>query len=299
MDKEREHFEIWCKDCNTLLDVTEEHICSTSDSNICDYPDSKNDYLERLIAAVFEKEPLWNSTLPYKFRGPSAIKTLWTDIDCRLGTAPGTSQTKWKNIRDRFVKEYNLVNSYIPSGSAAKKKESTWSFYESLRFLEPTVNYRRTISNIENVVPSSSSSSVEQSFSASRANYAKKDDNLYQPQISQKRTLLRSPLNPKQNYSSLNKTPDTDNSDIEIQSTYKRKYKKARTLEKKDENYSYCEEAILRELERTKPTNQSHAKPDKIESFTKYLESCLRSITADDSKRIINQILKLIAEADV
>jgi len=55
----------------------------------------------------------------------------------------------------------------------------------------------------------------------------------------------------------------------------------------------------LRELERTKPINQSHARPDKIESFTKYIEACLRNMTADDSKRITNQILKLIVEADI
>jgi len=72
---------------------------------------------------------------------------------------------------------------------------------------------------------------------------------------------------------------------------------KARTVEKRD--VSSCEEAILRELERTKLTNQSHAKPDKIESFIKYIEACLRSMTADDSKRITNQILKLIVEADI
>jgi len=71
-----------------MLDVTEEHICSTlfRDSNICDnYTNSKNDYLERLISAVFENEPLWNSRLPYKFRGPSDIKALWADIDSCLG----------------------------------------------------------------------------------------------------------------------------------------------------------------------------------------------------------------------
>ncbi|KYQ47202.1 hypothetical protein ALC60_13779, partial [Trachymyrmex zeteki] len=133
----------WCKDCNNMFHITEEHICSL-DSNISNNSaDNKNDYLERLISAVFENEPLWNSKFPYKFRGPSNIKALWADIDRQLGTAPGTSQTKWKNIRDRFVKEHTLVTTYISSGSAAKKKESTWPFYECLRFLEPTVNYRR------------------------------------------------------------------------------------------------------------------------------------------------------------
>jgi len=74
-------------------------------------------------------------------------------------------------------------------------------------------------------------------------------------------------------------------------------HRKSKNIEKRD--VSSCEEAILRELERTKLTNQSHARPDKIESFTKYIEACLRSMTADDSKRITNQILKLIVEADI
>jgi len=38
-----------------------------------------------------------------------------------------------------------LINTYIPSGSAVKKKESTWPFYENLRFLAPTINYRRLV----------------------------------------------------------------------------------------------------------------------------------------------------------
>lgn len=45
---------------------------------------NKNDYVERLIAEVFVRESLWNSTLPYKFRGPATIKTLWAEIDALL-----------------------------------------------------------------------------------------------------------------------------------------------------------------------------------------------------------------------
>lgn len=68
-----------------MFHITEEHICSL-DSNISNNSaDNKNDYLERLISAVFENEPLWNSKFPYKFRGPSNIKALWADIDRQLG----------------------------------------------------------------------------------------------------------------------------------------------------------------------------------------------------------------------
>lgn len=62
-----------------------------------------------------------------------------------VGTTPGASQTKWKNLRDRFVKEHTLECAYIPSGSSAVKKKSSWPFYEMLRFLTSTINYRKYV----------------------------------------------------------------------------------------------------------------------------------------------------------
>lgn len=41
--------------------------------------------MERLIAEVFTRESLWNSTLPYKQRGPTDMKLLWSEIDSCLG----------------------------------------------------------------------------------------------------------------------------------------------------------------------------------------------------------------------
>lgn len=59
-----------------------------------------------------------------------------------------------------------------------------------------------------------------------------------------------------------------------------------------DENItSPFEEAILRELVQTKPTKELHMKSDKIESFTKYMETCLREMASDVSKRVMNKIL--------
>lgn len=61
-----------------------------------------------------------------------------------VGVDPGTSQSKWKNLRDRFVKENSTQNVYTASGSAAKdKKISSWYLYETLSFLKPTVIYRK------------------------------------------------------------------------------------------------------------------------------------------------------------
>lgn len=58
---------------------------------------------------------------------------------------PGSSQTKWKSLRDRFVKEHSLQSAYTPSGRAAIKRKSSWPLYKTLRFLIPTVNYRKYV----------------------------------------------------------------------------------------------------------------------------------------------------------
>lgn len=73
------HFHLqWCQDCSNLVHIGEEHNCSVilsdDEKSIDNDIHDENDYIERLITAVFEKEILWNSTLPYKLRGPLEIK---------------------------------------------------------------------------------------------------------------------------------------------------------------------------------------------------------------------------------
>ncbi|XP_067215694.1 uncharacterized protein [Linepithema humile] len=288
----------WCRDCNNIIDITEEHNCSISDNNYDIAASSKNDYIERLIAAVFEREPLWKSTLPYKLRGPSLIKTLWADIDNCLGTTPGTSQIKWKNLRDRFAKEHALECIYIPSGSAAVKKKSSWRFYASLRFLAPTINYRRTISNIENIEPTLSLPSAkkerEQSISlpipGTNCSTKKKKQCFVPITITEKMNLLVFAFreNPSTYY-----TCNTEKCFTFFIFTEKAK------IEEKSDTSSHFEEAILKELSRMGPANERHTKPDEIESFVTYLEACLRRMSVEVSNRITKKILKLFAEEDI
>lgn len=206
-------FETWCLSCN--CEVSEDHNCPTDITNNTGF--NKNDYLERLIAAVFEREVLWNSKLPYKLRGASEMKALWLEIDMYLGTSPGSSQVKWKNLRDRFVKEHAIQCSYIPSGSAAVKKKSSWPFYESLCFLSSTISYRNTTSNIKNMNPNMLSSSIKKeepvTFASIPSTSIAKKETIYQQHNQQKDSLLKPQLlQSKQNYSRQNvKNSDTTN----------------------------------------------------------------------------------------
>lgn len=213
---------------------------------------------------------------------------------------PGASQIKWKNLRDRFVKEHTLECAYIPSDSSALKNKSSWPFYEMLRFLTPTINYRRTISNIENIDPTLSSSLVKKET----------EESIFLPvpgtsydtkKVLQKKSLLKPLIQSKRNHSPPPHTPESNNSSTtdEAELACRTKRIKKTKVEKSDTS-SLLEEAILRKLTRTASTNESHInKPDEIESFVKYLEACLRRMSADISKRITKEILKLIAEEDI
>ncbi|XP_011859936.1 PREDICTED: uncharacterized protein LOC105557329, partial [Vollenhovia emeryi] len=189
---------------------------------------SRSDFIERLIAEVFSRETLWNSVLPYKLRGPSETKSLWTEIDTSLDVNPGTSQVKWKNLRDRFVKEHAIQCTYIASGSGLVKKKSTWPFYESLCFLIPTINYRKTISNIENINPSKmlllSQTKDISSPVPGTSNITKKGSSTSYQSISVQKSVLNTQLQSKKKGKASRQ--DSDSSNISEMETTSRDYKR-------------------------------------------------------------------------
>lgn len=65
---------------------------------------------------------------------------------------------------------------------------------------------------------------------------------------------------------------------------------------KATENNTF-EEIILKELQEIKPKND--VKSDKIESFTKYVEASLRSMTLDASRRVMQKISTLLFEEEL
>lgn len=49
--------------------------------------------------------------------------------------------TKWRNLRDTYVRVKGEYESNKKSGSAAKKKK-IWEYYENMSFLRDTLNHR-------------------------------------------------------------------------------------------------------------------------------------------------------------
>lgn len=77
------------------------------------------------------------------------------EIDEKLNLYPGTASSKWRNLRDTYVRKLSEQNKYVPSGSAAeaKPKSVSWPYFELMGFLRSTVTRRKTFSNIKPLIP--------------------------------------------------------------------------------------------------------------------------------------------------
>ena len=64
-------------------------------------------------------------------------------------------QKKWKNLRDRFVREKKKVVK--PSGSSRddEEEESQWEYFHLLQFLNDFVKHRNTTSNVPTPIATS------------------------------------------------------------------------------------------------------------------------------------------------
>lgn len=114
---------------------------------------------ELLISCVMARPPLWDSRLPIKERSKTIRDQLWLEIFEEFGANPEFSTEylikKWRNLRDTYVR---LKGEYTPSGSAAKKKKK-WEFFDLMTFLNDTINYRATTTNLASGASTSSTPS--------------------------------------------------------------------------------------------------------------------------------------------
>ncbi|KAL1502874.1 hypothetical protein ABEB36_007952 [Hypothenemus hampei] len=91
-----------------------------------------------------------------KERSKAIRDKLWVEIYEELGSNSEFSieflMNKWRNLRDTYIR---IKNQYNPSGSAAIVN-TKWVYYKQMNFLQDTMIFKPTISNI---ISSNSSSS--------------------------------------------------------------------------------------------------------------------------------------------
>lgn len=108
------------------------------------------------------RPPLWDSRLPLKDRSKTIRDNLWLEVYEEFGASPEFPIEflikKWRNLRDTYVR---LKGEYTPSGSAGKKKKM-WEYFQNLTFLNDTIAYKATVTNLSPLM----SPNTEQDLSA-------------------------------------------------------------------------------------------------------------------------------------
>ncbi|XP_050314863.1 uncharacterized protein LOC126749222 [Anthonomus grandis grandis] len=115
---------------------------------------------ELLISCVQARPPLWDSRLDLKERSKTIRDNMWLEIYKEFGENPNFSldflQKKWRNLRDTYVR---IKGEYLPSGSGAKRKRK-WEYFDNMSFLNDTLSFRPTVSNVPLPRESPSTSAV-------------------------------------------------------------------------------------------------------------------------------------------
>ncbi|XP_023939446.2 uncharacterized protein LOC112046857 [Bicyclus anynana] len=84
---------------------------------------------EKLISAVYKREPLWNPASELH-KNSVVLKKLWHSIALELGKDVTSIKTRWKNLRAYFIKVHRK------SDCGDQMSTITWQFYDQLSFLK-------------------------------------------------------------------------------------------------------------------------------------------------------------------
>uniref|UniRef100_A0A3B3B8F7 MADF domain-containing protein n=1 Tax=Oryzias melastigma TaxID=30732 RepID=A0A3B3B8F7_ORYME len=95
---------------------------------------------DKLILAVFHYPELYNATLP-NYRCTESRANAWRNIGKALGLPPEDCKRKWKNLRDRYLKEVRMETKNKRQGVFVQSK---WRYRQSMNFIAPFTGSRGT-----------------------------------------------------------------------------------------------------------------------------------------------------------
>ncbi|XP_033846150.1 transcription factor Adf-1-like [Periophthalmus magnuspinnatus] len=94
---------------------------------------------DKLILAVFNYPELYNATLP-NYRCTQSRANAWKNISLTLGLPTDECKRKWKNMRDRYLKEVRLeIKSKSLFGETV---QSRWRYRQLMNFIAPFTGSR-------------------------------------------------------------------------------------------------------------------------------------------------------------
>lgn len=99
---------------------------------------------DKLILAVFNYPELYNVTLP-NYRCIESRANAWRSISIILGLPSEECKRKWKNMRDRYLKE---VRMEIKSKKQGEIVQSKWKYRQLMNFIAPFTGSRSGVADI-------------------------------------------------------------------------------------------------------------------------------------------------------
>uniref|UniRef100_A0A672FWE9 BESS domain-containing protein n=1 Tax=Salarias fasciatus TaxID=181472 RepID=A0A672FWE9_SALFA len=97
-----------------------------------------------LILSVFKYPELYNVTLP-NYRCTESRASAWRSISSELGLSPEECKRKWKNMRDRYLKE---IRTEIKSKKQGEVIQSKWKYRQLMNFIAPFTGSRSGVADI-------------------------------------------------------------------------------------------------------------------------------------------------------
>ncbi|CAL8235460.1 unnamed protein product [Arctogadus glacialis] len=117
---------------------------------------------ERMIMAVFRRPVLWNMRIDI-YRDKNKTNQAWKEIGEEFGLPEKDCKKRWRDLRDRYVRERRDASGTTASGSAASNRRP-WCHAGLMAFIDPFVASRMTTSNMpESCVDESVNESVHES----------------------------------------------------------------------------------------------------------------------------------------
>ncbi|KAM9841264.1 uncharacterized protein ACBR49_014754 [Aulostomus maculatus] len=99
---------------------------------------------DKLILAVFNYPELYNVTLS-NYRCTESRANAWRNISILLGLPSEECKRKWKNMRDRYLKE---VRMEIKSKKQGEIVQSRWKYRQLMNFIAPFTGSRSGVPDI-------------------------------------------------------------------------------------------------------------------------------------------------------
>ncbi|XP_030206499.1 uncharacterized protein LOC115539821 isoform X2 [Gadus morhua] len=111
--------------------------------------------------AVFRRPVLWNMRIDI-YRDKNKTNQAWKEIGEEFGLPEKDCKKRWRDLRDRYVRERREASETTASGSAASNRRP-WCHAGLMAFIDPFVASRMTTSNM----PESCGNGVDESVNES------------------------------------------------------------------------------------------------------------------------------------